>query len=407
MALSAVVACACSLSEIESAVGRPSLTLFDEDAAVSDSSCVYATLPKTKTEIGEDGATILWKEGDQICICTNRSGTLCYYIYTLASGADTPNGTFSGLKLRGTIVGAFYPAIGTPEQVDAELTGHTRFVFNLPTIQEQVPDFKVAASYTKDEDNIYTFDFRQKMTLLEFVITPTQEIAAGTLTEVLLTSPRKLSNGFVMDIEQAEDPLIPREDASNLAEFRFAGGTAAALSADGAYHVRMIVFPTIKKSDALTIVLKTPEKTYSAKLTSAKDYLPGYRYRMTLDLPELAEAGILREESGSRYLAEQTQFGIYDLKGLSPVLLLDKDWQAGYSSSTFRLQNWDEGRAVRISHPDNMTLGNEYSLGVSYVGEHSPELPSTLDARLTKVDASSGKMWLEDPLNDLGFIIGQ
>ena len=381
-----------------------------EVTAGQDSLVLYASFAGTKTDIGGNGRDVIWEEGDKIGVYAYNDGMKSYYCYTLAAGAGTNRGVFSGKAFDGELVGAFFPySKMLPTKKKPVVEGHSSFLFTLPSSYDgyETSDFKVATSLERDGEGNSHLTFSQKLTLLDFAVTFPDEMRDDRVLNFQMSASAKLTGAFYMDVEDPSSAVEPTDDCFSTVETVFGGKTGLAIPSDGVLRFRMVVLPTVRNDEKISFSITTASRVYTFWLRAAKDYLGGYRYTMSIDLGALEAAGRLDIQSNPDwdFLYKCTDPCVFDFQKSSFVIRQSPRWQCSWNSSAFRFQDWGAKSVAVIGHPGTMGLDQTYDLSISTIGSVGVTLPRTSSAKVIRIDAASGTCWLHDEANGLGYII--
>lgn len=391
----------------EKKVEQPTLTQVSVRA---DSLVLYASFAATKTYIGDNGRDVLWQEGDKIGVYAYNGGMKSYYGYTLAAGAGTSEGVFTGKAFDGELIGAFFPySTMLPKKKKPAVEGHSSYLFTLPSSAAygdyESCDFKVATSMVKDGEGNSHLTFSQKLTLLDFVVTFPEELRGDRALNFQMSASAKLTGAFYMDIEDPSSGIEPTDDCFSTVETVFGGESGLAIPSDGVLRFRMVVLPTVRNDEKISFSLATAGRVYTFWLRAAKDYLGGYRYNMSIDLGALKAAGRLDIQTNPDFFYKCKAIGIFDFHEQGFVIQQSPRWQCSWNPTLFRFQNWGTKSVAVIGHPETMALDQTYDLSISTIGSVGVTLPSASTAKVIKIDATSGTCWLHDEANGLGYII--
>ena len=381
----------------------------------TDSMTVRASLAATKTELGDNGRDVLWKEGDQIGVYTYSGGIRSYRCYTLISGAGTSEGVFGGEAFSGRLIGAFYPySSSVPSRKKPAVSGHTYMQFRIEPSVDHIPggddfavsDFKVASSFEEDGNGGYNVRFEQKLTLLDFKLLLTPDMMKDRLLRFQMSTPYMLAGDFYMDIEDPESGIEPIDGtSSNTVEVVFNGEEGIEAPGSGELHFRMVVLPTVKAHGDILFRIWAVGRHYEIALRAAKDYLPGYRYGMTLDMASIEAAGKMSVIIDKQYFHSFTDPGIVDLDQQRYIVRLGEGWQYGWNATEARFLNWTDRGAVVLEYPSAMMPGSSYDFPVSVIGNVSGVTAQTVPMEVTRTDTAKGLYWLEDQTGGRGYII--
>ena len=418
----------CSNFRSEERYGKDdSLVLVEEE---KDQVAVSAGIMATKTVFADDGFTVLWESADKIGIWyttkTTYSGghdSYGFRSYSLKSGAGSPDGLFTGTKLKSTEVynGAFHPC---PQNLNYSVTdnGDILLSMDLSSDQKQASgaialsnyDFKVAASFedksTTSGSASYKISFQQKTAVLRFCIKPTAgmlSLGENVKKLTLVADNSAIAGKFTMNISDADADLVPDDDTGS---HRVTVYTDREVSADG-ISIPMFIIPSVRENDALNISISTESRMFAFKAKAAKDFQSGYSYSMTVNLPALEKEGLLKTYDLTVPFLSYSEIGAYDLSqasGAQPVITsiatLGDGWQYSYNSKTARIQNWKNKSMILIEHPASMGEGNDVSLNVTTYGQGLSKITQG-KVQATVMKSDSGNYWLVSEDGKTGYII--
>lgn len=366
-----------------------------------------------KTSLDANGYTVKWKEGDKLeALYSSTNGLTCQSMY-LVGGAGTPDGIFSAnFSALSQLYGILYPAPADKSPLYYVRNNH--YVAGVTFDDNQVSyasgdigryDFKASNSFTSVGNGRYSVTFKQQTVFLDFLVTPTPAMVADgeKILDLSLSAPHAIAGDMYVDLMDPSVKLEPDND--NTRKVIVTPDVEMPLKNGVPSELRMFVIPNIKQGDELNIELHTGNYYVSVEAKAAKEYQPGYKYRMTLDLPALVAAGRATVVKNDSFLLNDTDFGILDISDMSdqkPIFVIGGGWQCGGDATCFRMVNWAEKRVLWIKHPENMRAGDKVSLEISSYGD--PAISSgTVNAVVAKLD--KGICWLKDESAGTGYII--
>ncbi len=361
--------------------------------------------PETRTTL--DGLTVRWAEGDSIGVFSASAQNSAAVLD--ASSAGSTEGLFNVKLTAGNPQYAYYP-------YDETATGTRNSVsLSLPAVQLQTGtspnmryDVKAGHYLSGGMAEKYKFEFREKMALLRFDVTPGAELEGDVLESVSLTAAgRALAGDYTLNMADLDADLAFASGASATAAVSFA--SAPVLSATDPSTGWLFVNPDVKSGDPLVMEIRTDKHIVRVEVSASKDYLAGYRYTMPLNVPALVAAGkaIVSSLTPAADITGLTDCGVYDMEAKEYIC----KYEAGlcqYATYNFgpqhsyRLQSFRGGYAVEIAAPASLTEGAEVDVTVTVYGPIEVN-DGTFKAKVVKV--TSEKAWLSDVLNQAGYIV--
>lgn len=372
---------------------------------------IVATVVSPDTRTTLDGLTIKWAAGDVIGVF-NASGKNVP-LTLVSTSAGSPEGLFTGTFSAGTPRFAYYP------YTESASCTATSVNLTLPSEQTQSgsgPDMRydvkagdyVSGSATEN----YKFEFREKLALLQFTLTPGADLAGDVLENISFADDgRALAGDYTLNFADADAALSFGSSASSVVTLGFA--SAPALTADGQVVGWMFVNPSVVSGDDLTVRVRTDKHIVNVSVKASKDYQAGYRYTMPLDVAALVAAGKATVSSSEPAydISSLTDAGVIDLMTASYTC----KYEAGVNQYAFyantvsgeslrfcRIQSLPGGYAVEMSAPVNPAAGSEVKIHVTAYG-NTPVVSGTFNAVVVKIE--DDKMWISSAENQTGYIL--
>ena len=359
----------------------------------------------TKTTL--DGLTIRWAEGDSLGL-VNLSAQNVPAVLD-ASSAGSTEGLFSSNFPFGNPQYAYYPY--------DESAACTRNSVNLtlPAVQIQTGtspnmryDVKAGRYVSGNAEEKYRFEFREKMALLRFDLTPGAELDGDKLESISFTvRGRSLAGNYTLSLSDLDEGLTFAPGASETVSLNFA--SAPVLAATTPATGWMFVNPAVESGDALVMEVRTDRHIVRIDVSASKAYIAGYRYTMPLDIAALVAAGkaVVSSVTPSADITGLADCGVYDMDGKEYVCKYEAGicQYATYNTGTqqaYRLQSFRDGYAVDIKAPAALALGAEVDVTVTVYGPIAVTA-GTFKAEVVKL--TSEMAWLSDALNQAGYII--
>ena len=391
--------------DLEKLIDSQKYTIFvslDEDAA--------------KTTLDAGGFITRWASGDQIGVFSGNTGTQGLFTLVEESAGST-DGVFKG-SVSGMPQYAYYPCksgVGTNAKA---------LKLNLPATQTQPagnqPDMSldvksgvvvVGGSATSG----YQFNFRQRLVLLHFVLTPNPTLNGDVLSSISIEVPGKvLAGDYTLDITNSA--AVPSFATGGASKVTLEFTSPVTLSSGTSVEAWMFVAPTVASGDAITIKANTDNHQVVVNVNASKAYSAGYRYNMPIDVAALVAAGkasVIDATPTSSWYEEVSEWGVYDLSDSSPVAVHTYvEFQDQYlvqsaaSAFTFGIQS------VLRGYVSDITLGTANipdvggTVTVTYYRVNDSGASSTSHS-CTVVKADGNRLWLEASADNLGFIINK
>lgn len=365
--------------------------------------------PDTRTLL--DGLTIRWAERDSIGLFNANAKNSPAWL--TASSAGSTEALFTAEFAYGAPKYAYYP------YREGAACTNTSVSLTLPANQIQSgpsPDMRYdlkTGSFTGgDAAGNYMFEFREKMAILWFVLTPGNSLEGDRLESItFIAEGRPLAGDYILKMDRPEEPLDFAQGASSTVNLAFA--SAPVLTASGTVEGWMFVNPSVVEGDAIRIKVKTDNHTVTADLAASKDYRAGYRYRMPLDVASLAASGkaVVLSNEPAFDITPLSQPGVIDLTsasytckygaGINQYALYSKA-VSGSEHSFFRIQSLPGAYAVEMSVTAYPSVGSEVQLSVTSCGLASVT-SGIFTAKVMKINADL--VWLFVAENQTGYIL--
>ncbi|MBO4571371.1 MAG: fimbrillin family protein [Bacteroidales bacterium] len=365
--------------------------------------------PETRTTL--DGLVIRWAENDAIGVFSsterNVKGTL------VSSSAGSTEGLFSGMFSGGTPTSAYYPYTAGATCTKNSVT------LTLPPAQEQSGsgpdmnyDVKAGRFVSGNVIDKYKFEFKEKLSLLNFVLLPGSDLDGDHLQSISFTATgRALAGTYTMGLSNIDAALSFASDYSSTVTLSFTSSPAlsAAVNTDG----WMFVNPAVASGDALEIKVRTDNHLVTVNVAASKAYLAGYKYNMPLDIAALVASGKATVSSTlpAYDITTLTDAGVFDMAngaytckyeaGVNQYALYTKT-VSSQSRGFYRVQSLPGGYAVEMSAPASLSLNDEVAVTVTAYGT-TPVAAGSFTATVVKVNADM--VWLSDAEHQTGYIM--
>ena len=359
----------------------------------------------TKTSL--DGLVIRWAEGDSLGLFNLSAQNVPAGLD--ASSAGSTEGLFNSLFTAGTPQYAYYP-------YDESATCTRNSVnLTLPEVQVQTGtspnmryDVKAGHYVSGSAAEKFRFEFREKMALLRFDLTPGAELDGDELESISFTvRGRSLAGKYTLSLSDLDAGLNFASGASETVSVSFA--SRPVLAATTLTTGWMFVNPSVESGDALVMEIRTDKHIARIDVSASKDYMAGYRYTMPLDIAALVAAGkaVVSSVTPSADITGLADCGVYDMAGKEYVCKYEAGvcQYATYNTGTqraYRLQSFRSGYAVDIKAPAALAQGAEVDVTVTVYGPIAVTA-GTFKAEVVKL--TSEMAWLSDALNQAGYII--
>ena len=372
----------------------------------------------TRTELGEDGLSVTWCEGDTIGVAVALSGNYPFVLSPETAGKT--EGAFIGIKtLTGEPVSAYYPY--NPSAPSSSIKS---VEMTLPEVQTQkgdAPDMrndvKMASAPSGTEKSGYVFDFKQKLALLKFEFIPDASFAGDSLVSISLQiKGRDLAGTYKMSLTDATAALSFTSPVSKVT-LEFADKPAFA---EGETIIGwMFVAAGAEQDDAIKISVETARTKYAIEGTAAKNWEEGFRYVMTLDVASLKSKAKIYEDVASEggvpmgtVFTDITTPGAYDISS-SPIMSIvmyteGEDQYSNYSSGSYiyyTILNVEKGYALKSNVSKSAAVGSTYSYKTAQMGLDKIPNATTSGVKCVKIDGSL--YWFEDSTNNIGYILSK
>lgn len=381
----------------------------------------------TKVALGDDGYSLFWEKNDKItlyfCTVKNNGSIKAYYAknLTLSSGAGTKTAVFSGLTWDYSInairpLFAVYPAVSSPSGKTSgkiyTLAGdYENFQYvNGNTRNAVSADFKATTSISGSYSEGFTCNFKEMGVLLDFSITPTRDMIndGDKIKKITLsTLGASIAGKYSMSYSEDGSVSISSDDRVLDNNLVFDSGTEPVCTEGATLDALMTILPAIKDNDDIIVKIVTDNRYVTVRAKAAKDYLPGYKYKMTLNLPSLegsSHMSIVNEDIFSKILDRNGIFDTSDPQTVKDILTdASPSVQYAFNSTSCRFQEWKTGKIYVISMPSgNYGPGEQLSLSVK-----SDPSQSASSVPVYVVRADGSKYWLKSTDDKTGYIINK
>ena len=366
----------------------------------------------TKTSLAANGYTVNWSAGDKISLLYSLGSSKYLADLTISSGAGTPEGIFTGALASGsTPVIAFYPAVEILSQ-----SSFTTFYLNLATSLEQsgtsfdlAPgDIKASSDFSGSINGGLTVNFYEMGTLLDFLITPTEDMVSkgDKLRRLVFTaSSSNVSGDYTINYNNGSPALTPSGSSNSKTRTLDFTGSVPSFTSGVATEALMMILPGIQKNEGVHMTLVTDYYYIDIDASASKEYLGGYKYRMDLDLPALSASSKATITPCDNFTQITDRLGIFDTDNPSSIVSTIADdvagWQAGASSGRFRLQNWSSGEVITFTLPSSMTPGEFCDITVNSL---KGTIPSG-KLSLRYICSNGTRYWFRSADGNIGYII--
>ena len=362
---------------------------------------------ETKTTLDEGGTLVRWSAGDSLGVFNATAASQARFTLSAGSVGST-DGIFTG-TISGTPAYAYYPYSAGAGTSPASLK------FTLPVNQTQTgtgPDMRYdlkVGSYAGNAGGGHTFDFRQKYTLLRFVLTPGAALAGDKLSAITFSdSGRRLAGEFTLNITSASN--APSFSTwSDKVTLSFPAGDI--LQAGTPVVGWMFINAAVTSGDNLVMEVVTDNHIATVSVAASKSYQAGYRYNMPLDIASLVASGKATVSAAGGWHQSVSELGVYTISGQNAteehvyIEFTDQIVLEGPSAGqfTFGIQSLKRGILSEMTFPSNLSEGAAgVSLSLYRIGD-SGHSTTTYSCKVVK--AEGGLYWLEDTSASKGFVV--
>lgn len=360
----------------------------------------------TKTDLADDGRLIYWSKGDSIGLFNNTKQNVGARLEDASAGST--EGVFKAM-VAGKAMYAYYPYSS-----GAKSTG-TSVELNLPSTQVQHGakpdmryDLKVGSYVSGTASDGLVMEFTEKLSLLEFDLTPLEAIVGEKMESISLTKAGKaLAGNFTLTLNDVTAPLAFQEEHSETVTLTF--DEKPVLAAGQTVRGWMFVNPSVEANEHITIAVRTEKHIVEVDVNTAVGFSQGYKYRMPVDLPVLKSNGYVSiiDRADDFDVTSLNEPGIYDIDGGAYKVKYEEgvNQYASYTASdkyNFRIQSLPQGWAVSIQLPSALNADTVYDLTVSKTGS-AEVADGTFKAKVISTDG--GLCRLLDETNGTAYVI--
>ena len=367
---------------------------------------LYALINQDDTRTTLDGLTVRWAEGDSLGLFSSSSRNVAAVLDNSTAGKT--EGLFTSM-FSGTPQYAYYPydknASGTRTSVDLTLPDTQVQAGDAPNMRYDVKAGRYLSGSVLEK---FTFEFKEKMAILEFVLTGGAVLEGDVLQSISFADAGKaLAGNYTLTMSDFTAALAFADGASSSVTLTIE--PAPTLAATGSVTGWMFVNPAVKGGDNIVMTVKTDKHVVTVNAQAAKDYLEGYKYNMPLDISALVASGkaTVTEVVPVSDITGLTDYGVYDM--------ISKDYVCKYeagvcqyatydsgSQHAYRLQSFSNGYAVEVKAPKSLSVGSEVDVTVTVYGPIAINA-GTFKAEVVKVTTDTA--WLSDAVNMAGYIV--
>lgn len=384
---------------------------------------VTATLlsDTTKTALGENGYDVVWSEGDQITLYFSTSFIVTGYYaqnLTLSSGAGTKKGVFTGnssaLGLSFTPLFAMYPAVENPSvELFSKTYSFASYYENTQYADEfNKGNFRATTSVSGSITSGINCEFKELSTLIHFKVTPTEDMVSDSdvLKSITLKSTTTdLAGNITYNYSNAGAVSVSANNANPVREntILFRKENAPVLKSGTPVEADMNILPGVVENEPFTISIITGNRQVYVNAKAAKNFLPGYKYSFTLDLPALVKSGNAKIVTKDAFCSITDREGVFDLTDIEhPADILTTEAlsvQYAYNGNTCRFQDWNAGKICLITFPSGtFDIDSVVSLSVREATDQSEKVVS---ARIVRIEDS--RYWLVSSDGNTGYILNR
>ena len=353
----------------------------------------------TKTGLGANGLSVVWKEGDKIKVF--NASTPAGEVYTLSAGAGTPTGTFTGEPLSGS--GTYY-AVYPSSAVDGNIT--STITLQVPSVQEYAENsFGPGANLAMATgDALENISFRNIGGALKLSLRGSHTIKAVNL----YTRGDELFCGKVTIGNLSGEPTITyNSSVEQGGHLTLDCGAGVALDPTESKDFYLIL-PSGVLGQGYQVEIIDSEGKATLKTAKASDAnkiersvirpMPAFEYKQVYNADFLTTGSLAGAWTGvgkdytlvkcAECTVESGQYAIVP----------------GGTDDTFRIQDWTAGYAVSVTFPNSLSLGSTYDGAVSVLGD-AGGITDNGSARLKVIKGFAGRIWLLDETTGNGYII--
>ena len=421
----------------------PTENMYDSDSGRTDSFEILATIGQndSKTALDDNGYTLKWCDNDSIAVYFSyqaditSGGLYTFYKlepFVLTSKADTSAGTFKCVSNllankdnpKYKPIAAVYPVNGSFFVFNDNSPAYYKNVLANTLVLDSPRDISkgdiratssfIEAGYSPTKDNVYTrfsakCNFKELGTLLDFEITPTADMVKDkdVIRSISLSTQNSVIAGAYTVSFSGEDVEISADDES------FSNQTMTINYKDKAIspfqsalpaEFLMTILPGIGSGEKLYITIVTDKRTININTAAAKDFLPGYKYKMSLPLSEIPESNIsiIVPDKFTSISDKLGKFSIDKSGNVTTVFSDDESGvQYGYHDNKCRFQNWNDGTITFLTIPAGTKpqVGSTISVTESTLnGSNSPK-------EFRAVMRVGSRYWLKSTDGTTGYII--
>lgn len=360
----------------------------------------------TRTELADDGRLIYWSKGDSIGLFNTTFYNVGARLDDASAGST--EGVFKA-GLAGKAMYAYYPYSSS-----AKIT-RTTVDLNLPAVQTQHGnkpdmryDLKCGTYVSGSSAEGILMEFTQKLTLLDFVITPLDTIIGEKLESISFSDAGKaLAGNYTLNLADVTAPLSFEDGFFDTVTLKYA--EKPVFTAGETIRGWMFVNPSVKNNDHLKMVIRTNRHIVTVDINSEVQFNQGYKYRMPLDLPKLKSKGYvsIRDKADEFDVTTLENPGIYNIEKEEYTVKYEEgaNQYACYSSSDkydFRIQSLPQAYAVSIRTASALGVDIICDVVVSKTGDIDVRT-GTFSAKVIKM--GDGLVWMHDETNGMAYVI--
>lgn len=356
------------------------------------------------TRSSMDGRSVVWNTGDEIRVFTaNHTEGL---VYTLASGAGTASGTFTGPTIGSGPFYAVYPADAASSMSGSSMS----IAVSLPTTQAWAagsfgPGANVSCGYATEINGI---KFRNVLGALALTISGTGKVGSVTVYtegDELLAGTGTLSG---LDGTPALQMVGTRSGVNCKAVKLDCGTSGADLTAAGTTFYVMLPAGTL--DSGYNVVVADTEGNAMLK-RSASGHTPAIERNVIRPMPALSytaayKAAFLNHEGAGAFSGA----GASSSSFTECCVYTEGESQYSWVNVTsgkvqlhkVRLQDMEDGFALTITTPKTLTVGGNASTKIEVMGNTGAVVAGTSSMKVVR--KFDGRVWLYDSNSDFGYI---